>query len=270
MAIRATCGGCGSTFTARDELAGKKVKCPKCKERMVIPAQKAAAKVGKTVSAPAPSVDPMEALLQEANIGPVSSGGPICPDCAAEITPGAVLCVECGFNFETGKKLRTTSKADGLADTGLSDAEKIMKKAEAEIENVPIGAEDQDFGDGGDSIVIAIVAGIILAVLVVIGLVVVFSMDTISLYINSGGISFVASIAMWVVMSIWISFIAFRAKVGHGLGCVLTGGLYCIFFGFMQGKALLLPTIILLVALVIGLLSGVWVSYNGFAPLANT
>jgi hypothetical protein len=211
----------------------------------------------------------MEALLQEANIGPVSRGGPMCPNCAAEITPGAVLCVECGFNLETGKQVRTTRDEDALADTGLTDAEKIMKKAEAEIEDTPIGAEDQDFGDGGDSFVIAIVAGIILTILVMIGLVVVFSMDTISLYINSGGISFVASIAMWVVMTIWITFVAFRSKVGHGLGCLLTAGLYCIFFGFMQGRALLLPTIIMLVALFIGLASGTWVSFNGFAPLPD-
>jgi len=236
---------------------------------MKIPAGKAVAPVSAAVSVPAPAIDPMEALLKEANIGPVSTGGPICPDCAEPITPGAILCVECGFNLETGKRTRVARDADSSADTGLSDAEKIMKKAEAEIEDTPIGAEDQDFGDGGDSFVIAAVAGVILVILVVIGLAVVFSMDTISLYINSGGISFIASIGIWVVMTLWISFVAFRASAAQGLGCVLTGGLYCIFFGFMQGKAMLLPTIIMLVGLVVGLLSGTWVMYNGFAPIAN-
>ena len=270
MAIRATCGSCGSTFNARDELAGKRVKCPKCKERMVIPAANSApVSAGVAVAAPA-AIDPMEALLQEANIGPASRGGPICPSCAAPIAPGAVICVECGFNLETGEQLRVTKeKNDGAADTGLTDAEKIMRKAEADIEDTPVGGEDQDFGDGGDSFVIAGVAGIILAILVVIGLVVIFSMDQVSKFYNSGFISFVASCSMWVGMSIWISYVAFRAKIGHGLACVLTLGFYCIIFGFMQGKALLMPTIILLVALVVGMASGVYVMYSGIGPVVN-
>ncbi|QEG22746.1 hypothetical protein MFFC18_26290 [Mariniblastus fucicola] len=236
---------------------------------MVIPAV-SAAPVSSAMAASSSSkpVDPMEDLLREANVGPVSSGGPICPDCGTEITPGAVLCVECGFNLETGKRLRTAREnAEGEVDTGLTDAEKIMRKAEAEIEETPIGADDQDFGDGGDSFVIAGVAGVILAILVAIGLVVIFSMDQISLYYNSGGISFIASCCMWIGMTIWLTYVAFRAKIGHGIACVLTGGLYCIIFGFMQGKTLLMPTIIMLVALVVGLASGTYVYYCGFGPL---
>lgn len=235
---------------------------------MVIPA-KSKAPVSAAVATPAApaAVDPMEALLKEANIGPASRGGPICPDCAAPVTPGAVICVECGFNMETGLRLRTTKEQeDGAVDTGLTDAEKIMRKAEAEIEDTPVGGEDQDFGDGGDSFVIAGVAGIILAILVVIGLVVIFSMDQVSKYYNSGFISFAASCGMWIGMVIWITYVAFRAKIGHGLACVLTAGFYCLIFGFMQGKALLLPTIILIVALVVGMASGVFVMYNGIGP----
>ncbi len=266
MAIRAKCGGCNQTFNARDELAGKRVKCPKCKERMVIPQAAVAPAVAAKPARQA--VDPMEALLKEANVGEVSSGGPICPDCGVPISAGALICVDCGFNLETGKRLRTASETDdGEVDTGLTAAEKLMRKAEAAIDDTPIGAEDQDFGDGGDSFVIAGVAGIILAILVAIGLVVVFSMDFISLYYNSGGISFLASTCMWIGMTIWLSYVAFRAKIGHGIACILTGGLYCIIFGFMQGKSLLVPTIIMLVALLVGLASGSFVYYKGFAPL---
>ena len=269
MAIRATCGSCSSTFNARDELAGKRVKCPKCKERMVIPAASAAPV--RAAAAPAPrAVDPMEALLKEANVGEVSAGGPICEDCGCDITPGAIICVECGFNMETGKRLRTArDKDEDDEDSGLSAAEKIMRKAEAEIEETPIGADDQDFGDGGDSFVIAGVAGIILAALVGVGLIVIFSMDQISTVYNSGGISFIASCCMWIGMTIWLTYVAFRAKVGHGIACILTGGIYCIIFGFMQGKALLMPTIIMLVAFVVGSASGAFVYYNGFAPLTQ-
>jgi len=226
MAIRATCGSCKGTFNARDELAGKRVKCPKCKERMVIPAAKSAPVSAASASRARQAVDPMEALLNEANIDQVSSGGPICPDCGVEINAGAVICVDCGFNLETGKRLRTAREnVEGEeGDSGLNDAERIMRKAEAELEDTPIGGEDQDFGDGGDSFVIAGVAGVILAILVGVGLLVIFSMDVISLYYNSGGISFIASCCMWIGTTIWLSYVAFRAKVGHGLACILTGG----------------------------------------------
>ena len=267
MAIRATCGSCNSTFNARDELAGKRVKCPKCKERMVIPSG-SSAPAATVAAAPARAVDPMEALLAEANISAVTPGGPICPDCAEPVVAGAVICVECGFNMETGKRLRTAKdQDDGAGDSGLSAAEKIMQKAEAAIDESPVGADDQDFGDGGDSFVIAAVAGVFLLILVGIGLVIIFSMDQVSRVYNSGGISFLASCCMWGGMTIWLTYVAFRAKPAHGIACVLTGGVYCIIFGFMQGKNLLVPTIIMLVALFVGLASGAYVYYNGFGAL---
>ena len=72
---------------------------------------------------------------------------------------------------------------------------------------------------------------------------------------------------MWGGMTIWLTYVAFRAKPAHGIACVLTGGVYCIIFGFMQGKNLLVPTIIMLVALFVGLASGAYVYYNGFGAL---
>lgn len=273
MAIRATCGSCTSTFKAKDELAGKRVKCPKCKEPMVIgqkpkkraPAPAAAARP----KAKSQAIDPMEALLAEANVGATSQDGPICPDCAAFVSPGAVICVECGFNLDTGKKLRTSKDDDGTADSGMTDAEKIMQKAEAELEETPVGVDDQDFGDGGESFLIAGIAGVIMLILVVIGVVIILSMDQISQYVNSGAISLLASSLMWLGMMIWISYVGFRAKQAHGIACIATLGLYCPIFGFMQGKQMLMPTIIMLVALVVGGASGAYVYFNGIGPVST-
>lgn len=38
MSITVKCGGCGASFNARDELMGKRVKCPKCQASIDIPA----------------------------------------------------------------------------------------------------------------------------------------------------------------------------------------------------------------------------------------
>jgi len=278
MAISATCDSCKESFRARDELAGKRVKCPKCKSPMAIPqatskpARKPKPAATKPKSKPKPkpkpvAMDPMEALLNEANIGPINRG-PMCPDCGTPVSQGTVICVDCGFNIETGSRLRTSaSYEEGAGSAGLSDAENILRRAEEELGDAPIG-EEEDFGDGGDSFVVAGVALFFLAIAVVVCLVVILSMDFISLYFNSGAISMAASGLLWLAMAVWITIVAFKANPTHGIACILTGGIYCVIFGFMQGKALLLPTIILLVSLVVGGGSAVFVWNKGIGPLA--
>lgn len=44
MPLRVQCGKCGSPFGAKDELAGRTVKCPKCASPIAIPVAAAAAK----------------------------------------------------------------------------------------------------------------------------------------------------------------------------------------------------------------------------------
>ncbi len=36
MSIRARCASCGASFQAKDSLAGKRVKCPKCAQPITI------------------------------------------------------------------------------------------------------------------------------------------------------------------------------------------------------------------------------------------
>ena len=57
MSIRVTCRSCGSALQARDELAGKRVKCPACGQALAIPAPQAAA------VAPPPDEPDLDGLL---------------------------------------------------------------------------------------------------------------------------------------------------------------------------------------------------------------
>ena len=148
----------------------------------------------------------------------------------------------------------------------MSDAERIMAKAEREIEDVPVTSDQQDFGDGADSYLIAVIAGISGLVLIALGLVVVFTMDIIGEYVASSAISFIASIGLYIGMGIWITLVGFKAKPAHGIACICTGFAYCIVFGFMQGKTLLMPTIVMIFSGVIGLASGLYTAYKGWTP----
>lgn len=263
MSIKVQCTNCNAGFKAKDELAGRRVKCPKCKHAISIP--KPAPKP-QSVGA---GYNPLLDLLEDEDVRSVSRG-PVCDNCGVEIVPGSVICIDCGYNLETGDQLETEIEADDVgytADSSMTDAERIMAKAEREIDEMPVTGDDQDFGDGSESYVIALVAGGIGLVLICIGLIVILSMEQLATIVSSAGISFVASACLYVAMGIWLTIVAFKASQVHGVVSVCTGFAWAIVFGFIQGKQLILPAVIMLICLIMGLATGIYVGLNGWAPL---
>ena len=260
MAIKARCGNCNTGFTAKDSLAGRQVKCPKCKQQMQIPSRAVTTQTARTVTtATAAAHNPLLDLLDEAGVESMPRG-PVCENCGSEVANNAIICVQCGFNMATGQQMETAvfdDQDDGeVTDVpGMTDAEKILAQAEKDIDDMPVSSYGQDFGDGAESILIAGVALGILAVLVAIGVGTIFVMDQLGDLVKSSVISFWASMMLALACIIWITLVAFLTKASQGIICVCTLGIYCIMFGFMQGRALLLPTIILCASLLIGLVS---------------
>ena len=126
MPIPVACA-CGAKFAAKDELAGKRVKCPKCSQPLTIPAAGAAAAGASAAAAGAPAAartaaakpsdagDPIiAALLDEVGLT-ASKTGVRCPNCRADVKPDDVMCVQCGYNIETGKKAKTRVEANTKA-----------------------------------------------------------------------------------------------------------------------------------------------------------
>lgn len=274
MAIKASCGNCKSSFNAKDSLAGRKVKCPKCGEKLRVPGEKVAAAAGSSPKKPAkkkrvrPSegtFNVMDELLDEAKVRSKSKGI-VCDDCGAELEMGATICIECGFNLETGSRLRTDAFDDDAADNdyGATSADKMMRQAEKDIAETPVTGDDQDFGDGAESLVIAGVAGVILVILMAVALLIIYLMENLSDVVHSSFISLIASVVMAVGCIAWITIVAFLVKKSQGIICLATGGLYCIVFGFLQGKQLLLPTIVLLISILIACASGFY--FANYAP----
>ena len=247
-------------------MAGKRVKCPSCKNPITVPASKAAVASAQAPKAPSASTyNPILDLLDEAGVKSVPTG-PVCHNCGTEMHPSSMICIDCGYNMSTGEQLETEvyDDEDDIVDTGRSDAAKIMAKAERDIDETPVTAEGQDFGDGADSFVIAIIAGIGFLILMGIGVGFTLFMDVLveEFELTPHGISLAASIGMYILCVAWISGVAYLMKPVQGIVCICTGGLYCIVFGFMQGSTLLIPTIVLIVSIVIGLLSYVVGSFT--------
>lgn len=90
MPIPVTCQ-CGASFSAKDELAGRTVRCPKCQNPLSIPAPQPAGGIGD--------------LLDVEGVG--STTGRSCPECSASVPPHAIICVQCGYNFNLGRRMVT-------------------------------------------------------------------------------------------------------------------------------------------------------------------
>lgn len=132
--IKFRCRACEKKITVRAEYAGKKAKCPGCKQPLRVPSPRPKrSSTGVPVatggsSAPSPGrsavgVSLSDLAAMEANadaelieLSPKAAnrpnnirieGGKDCPNCGASVKPDAVICVHCGHNFESGKRLKT-------------------------------------------------------------------------------------------------------------------------------------------------------------------
>lgn len=111
MPIKVACA-CGAAFAAKDELAGRTVACPKCKQPLKIAAPQPAAP-----AAPHANADLFDGLGLAAR----DTSQPRCPGCAADMPPNAVLCVKCGYNVKLGRRMQTISmsgEAPAAAEAG--------------------------------------------------------------------------------------------------------------------------------------------------------
>jgi hypothetical protein len=137
------CGGCARGYKWKPEFAGKKAKC-KCGQTVRFPADEPSAVMqpeldllsdphiggsGKPAkkAAKAPAAKPAKApefegvgggeydLNEPAKAAPVAraavAGG--CAGCGAALADGAVVCIKCGMNQKTGKKLGTAVDRSG-------------------------------------------------------------------------------------------------------------------------------------------------------------
>jgi ribosomal protein L40E len=109
MAILLDCPNCQKKLRLPDEARGVQAQCPHCEAIF-------------DVSAPAPPpLDPNAVItVQEAGAdegAAIGIQGRICPVCNADLPREAVLCVRCGFDFRSGKKLNAVN-ADRKARSG--------------------------------------------------------------------------------------------------------------------------------------------------------
>ena len=149
MPIKVQCA-CGAAFAAKDELAGRTVKCPKCQQPLAIPAVGAApvatvaAAAPRQVAAPLPSQvpapHPAGDLFAEAGLHAQQAGMVPCPGCANPMPLNALVCIKCGYNKKLGRRMEVMKHSGGAEIPGGHSAtvEEMLDKAAVRIE------EDKD------------------------------------------------------------------------------------------------------------------------------
>lgn len=157
MPIKVQCS-CGKAFAAKDELAGKTVKCPSCQQPLKIPGGGSAAApaakpaapaakpaAAKPAAAPARSAAPAPKaaandLFDEVGLQAAAAGTQPCPGCTEPMPIAAVICIKCGYNTRLGRRMETVRVGGGGGPEGhgavaqdlLDKAAKVMEDDAAE------------------------------------------------------------------------------------------------------------------------------------------
>lgn len=93
--IQMICNNCGAAFEVTDELAGLLATCPQCRGQVAVPLS-----VERAARPP---------KLQVKQGSPVATAYRNCPSCGALAQEEAVFCVQCGYNFKTGRRYAETA-----------------------------------------------------------------------------------------------------------------------------------------------------------------
>lgn len=267
MPIKVTCS-CGKSFNAKHELAGKRVRCPQCKEPIAIPNVQDPDELQLEAPINAPKYNPLDDILNEEGVKATPTG-PTCPSCAEPIQAEAIVCIECGFNISTGEKMSTFVEEDEddaeAATAGMSETEKMLYKAEREIEDTPISADGEKFGDEGESYIIAIGAIVLVSIIVGVGVYAITLLDDIEDFPTT-----LVSAWMSVLFALGslcaITITAFKERPRSGYLCLCVPFLYQLFYSATRGLYVSMGILILFTAIAVGCFSFGGGSMSSFFP----
>jgi hypothetical protein len=118
MAITVECPRCHQRLKMRDEFIGLEVQCPGCGTVWAPPTPPGGAPAAPSqgtytqAAATAEEKPTRSAPPRRADSPAPRPAGPQepCPACGSAMASDAVLCIECGFNLKTGKRLRTVKQ----------------------------------------------------------------------------------------------------------------------------------------------------------------
>ena len=144
MAILFDCPGCGRRLKVSDLYRGMRSRCPECAAISVVPGhdeQPVRHDVAVQEAPPEGGVARVRLVPGEAEGVSVADVGPTCPSCRKILPRGAVLCVDCGYDFRTGRQRETAHEPlERSWDTGMPLALRLGLLCALECVCLPAGA----------------------------------------------------------------------------------------------------------------------------------
>ncbi|MEK6237259.1 MAG: autoantigen p27 domain-containing protein, partial [Planctomycetales bacterium] len=138
MPITVACPQCNARFQAPDAYAGQVTPCPQCGTNMTIPQASPAPSHPPPANADPfamnPPASPMGQALPTSPATPKTASH--CPNCAAPLQQGSVLCVGCGCRFDDSQA--------GSSEPGKKKKKRKKKKKKAG----PLGGDWTGDGEG--------------------------------------------------------------------------------------------------------------------------
>jgi hypothetical protein len=184
MPIKVQCA-CGKAFAAKDELAGRTVKCPSCQQPLKIPgaapgkppakpgapapaakpaatkpaatkpaaAKPSAAKpaaTAKPAAAPRPAPAPTsgDSLFDEIGLQAATEGTRPCPGCTQPLPINAVICVKCGYNARIGRRMETVRVGSEAGVGGHGAVAQDLLDRAAQVMEEDVAEDKKKTGEG--------------------------------------------------------------------------------------------------------------------------
>ena len=202
MPIKVSCS-CGQSFTAKDELKGQTLLCPKCHQPLTI---------GATAPQDDKQSDGMADLFEE--VGLKEFKGQRCPNCGAPLKPKATMCVECGLNLESGERLHG-AKIRKVGEQGFGEAADVLLDRAAQTLVEDKAQIKKTLSQGAP----AWIYFLGLAIVVAFGAAMLLLPKNQALYHTGTGLIGLGSLIIFVY-SIRIMIVAFFDRIWHGLLCL--------------------------------------------------
>ncbi|GHS98016.1 hypothetical protein FACS1894108_05400 [Planctomycetales bacterium] len=159
MSIKITCNACGRAMNIKDELSGKKIRCPACQTVLTVaastPAAPALVPVVPAETSAAPSVTRIVAAVKNrendtrllAAAAPAASAHveitKFCPGCKQKVPRRVPVCPHCQYHFKLRRKVgaalsevikQADNRAQGLNENGAGRAEDLITREKREAQ----------------------------------------------------------------------------------------------------------------------------------------
>jgi uncharacterized Zn finger protein (UPF0148 family) len=127
MPIKVSCT-CGASFAAKDELAGKTLPCPKCRQPLAIPG--GATPAQRKAPAPQSAADlSAPTIFDDAGMKARQHTGQVCPSCYHPMQQGTIICIHCGYSLKLGRKMEMEVIGKGEGGHGELAAQALQRAA---------------------------------------------------------------------------------------------------------------------------------------------